>query len=244
MTTVETDMKKFLGVIIALCICQRSMAADVVVQKVKGDVAVRQGVTEAWVAVRPGELLSPEATIRTGAQATAILLAPQSGEGAAVKPINLPPDVMVDISDLRDLSQEELLLKLTMERVRSTSYQWKNNELNIPRTTVVHGSDKSPSAALAENDTAIGQFLLNGTRVLFENGYFATCALKMVAVMREYPQLGQRFDNRWRSAEALERSNLKGEARSAYAEISRMGGLTQEQQALVRARIEQLKEPH
>jgi hypothetical protein len=157
------------------------------------------------------------------------------------KKISLPPEVMVDISDIRELTQEELMLKLTMEKVRSSSYEWKNKEMNIPNTTVVHGEAKDKKETPAETNPEVGVLQMNGTRVLYENGFYPTSALKALDVMRRYPSLGGKFENRMLVAQALEKSNLKSEALSEYVLLSRAENFTKEQRELVQSKIAQLK---
>lgn len=216
-----------------------AVAGGIQVQKAQGDVSVRQGVTEVWTRVAVGDILRPDDTMKTGPKGTAVLVVPMVT--GAWKRILLPPEVIVDISDIRELSQDELMLKLTMEKVRSSSYEWKNEELNVPNASVVHGANKGTGVSPSENDPAVGLMQLNGTRVLYDNGFFSTCALKAMEVFRAYPDLAARFDNRLMVAEALERARLRGEAMNEYGSILKMQGLTPGQQALVQARMVELK---
>jgi hypothetical protein len=133
------------------------------------------------------------------------------------------------------------MLKLTMEKVRSSSYQWKSDELHIPNAAVMHGSSAAPEAPPVENDPAVGVFQLNGTRVLFANGFYSTCALKSMEVFRLYPVLGQKFENRLLVAEALEKARLRGEALTEYGLLLTLEGLTADQQNLVKARMGELR---
>ncbi len=229
-------------VMAALFLAARATAGDIVVQKMQGVVSVRHGVTEVWTKVAPGDVLRPDDTMKTGKKGSAVIVVSSATAGAGTgKTVLLPGDVIVDMSDIRDLSQEELMLKLTMEKVRASSYQWKSDDLRIPSAAVVHGADKSPDPALSESDPATGVLQLNGAHVLFENGFFATCALKGMEVFRLYPPLGKEFRSRMMVAEALERASLRGEAVNEYAAISQLDGITAEQQALVHTRIEALR---
>jgi hypothetical protein len=214
---------------------------EIVVQKVQGEVHVRQGVTEVWHRVAPGDVLKPDDTMKTGPKGTAVILVPVASPQKSSKWVTLPPDVMVDISDVRELSQEELMLKLAMEKVRSSSYQPTGDGLNIPNASVVHGANKSGESPLPENEIAVGILQLNGTRVLFENGFYPTCALKAMEVFRLYPALGERFGNRLLVAEALERAHLRGESLNEYGAMLKISGLTPGQESLVHERMGQLR---
>jgi hypothetical protein len=215
-------------------------AGDIAVQKVQGEVAVRQGVTEVWTRVAVGDVLRPDDTMKTGKKGTAVLLTRPAANADVTKTIVLPPEVIVDLSDFRDLSPEELMLKLTMEKVRASSYQWKNEELHIPNTTVVHGAEGGPNASLAENEPQVGTFQFNGTRVLFNNGFFSTCVLKAMELFRLYPALGTIVSNRLMVAEALEKAHLRGEALAEYGAIAKDTSLTAQQHEFVRSRMAEL----
>src|SRR5512147_2872810 len=123
-------------------------AGDIVVQKVQGEVSVRHGVTEGWNRVATGDVLKPGDTMRTGRRGNAVIVVPGAGDPGTAKRIQLPADVMVDLSDVRELSQEELMLKLAMEKVRSTAPS--QEDLSTPHAAVVHGASGLPGAPVVE----------------------------------------------------------------------------------------------
>jgi hypothetical protein len=227
-------------VLVVLSSVSLSKAQDMVVQRLQGEVVVRHGVTEVWTNVAVGDVLRPDDTMKTGKKGTAVLTAPVGSTGS-VKRITLPPEVIVDLSDVRELTQEELMLKLTMERVRASSYQWKSDELHIPNAAVVHGEDRSGGAPLADNDPQSGMLQWNGARVLFDNGFYSTCALKAMELFRLYPSVGAKLENHLMAAEALEKASLRGEALSEYTAMLQMEGISVAQQATVKERIASLK---
>jgi len=227
-------------VLVLLSSVSLSKAQDIVVQRLQGEVAVRHGVTEVWTNVAVGDVLRPDDTMKTGKKGTAVLTAPVGSTGS-VKRITLPPEVIVDLSDVRELTQEELMLKLTMERVRASSYQWKSDELHIPNAAVVHGEDRSGGAPLADNDPQSGMLQWNGARVLFDNGFYSTCALKAMELFRLYPSVGAKLENHLMAAEALEKASLRGEALSEYTAMLQREGISAAQQAVVKEKIATLR---
>jgi hypothetical protein len=232
------------GTLLAACIAALSAPAiggGIVVHRVQGDVTVRHGVTEAWAHVAVGDVLRPDDSMKTGIRGSAILEVFRDREGAEAKRITLPPEVIVEMSDIRDLSQEELMLKLTMEKVRSSPYRWDGTDPVLPDAIVVHGGEKGDSRTPAENDPAIGVLQVNGSRVLLANGFYSTCVLRMMEVFRMFPGLAGRFENRVLLAEALERSQLRGEALAEYGSISSMPGLSPGQLETVRSRMAALR---
>lgn len=232
-------MKGLRTILVAALLCLAATAAlggeTVTLQKAQGEVMLRAGVTESWTRAIPGEALSPDATVRTGKQSSATLFIPSKA-----KKITLPPEVMVDISDIRELTQEELMLKLTMEKVRATSYEWKNKELRMPNTTVVHGSSKAGGEEAPDADSRQGVLELNGARVLYDNSFYSTSALKSLDVLRRFPALDG-FENRMLIAQALEKAELKGEAINEYSSILLFPELTKDQKTAIQGRIARLR---
>jgi hypothetical protein len=225
---------------LGLACCIAPATESITIQHARGDVSVRHGVAEVWNNVVPGDVLRPNDTMRTGKGGNVVLLV-RWGTMASSKRMVLPAQVIVDMSDIRDLTQEELMLKLTMEKVRSSSYQWKNDGMTIPDAAVVHGANETIAAPLSENDIQTGQLQLNGVRVLYENGLFASCVLRAMEVFRLYPALSSSFEHRLMLAEAMEKANLRGEALAEYGFVSRLEGLTESQHQQVQGKIQTLR---
>jgi hypothetical protein len=234
-------MKTIVVILMLGVACGVTAAAEsITIQHADGDVSVRHGVAEVWNKVASGDLLRPNDTMRTGKGANVVLLV-HLGTSAASRRITLPPHVIVDMSDIRDLTQEELMLKLTMEKVRGSSYQWKNDGMFIPDAAVVHGANGAAPEPLSENNIQTGRLQLNGVRVLYENGFFASCVLRSMEVFRLYPALSSSFEHRLMVAEAMEKANLHGEALAEYGSVSRLEGLTPGQQLQVQSRLQTLR---
>jgi hypothetical protein len=230
-------MMRFLApfVLAIIAMIGQAHSEAIVLQKASGDVYVRHGVAEAWTKIAVGDILKTDDTMKTGKRGSAVLVVNGS------KRILLPPEVIVDVSDIRDLSQEELMLKLTMEKVRASSYQWKSEEMNIPNATVVHGADKNISVRATDNQLEVGTQEWNGTKVLYDNGYYSTSALKAIDVLRRYPALGNKFENRLLVAEALEKANLRSEALNEYLAISQLEKITPPQREIAKERVVRLR---
>lgn len=226
--------RTFIAIGLTLLLASTALGAEkIVMQRAQGDVTMRVGVAETWIKVQSGDELKTNATVKTGKQSSALIV-------AAAKRITVPPEVMLDISDIRELTQEELMLKLTMEKVRATSYKWKDDELRISNTTAPRGEARDRKQALAETNPEIGTLQMNGARVLFENAFYSTSALKALDVLRRYPSLAT-FENRLLVAQSLEQANLKSEALNEYTRLSQMENISREQKEMVQTKIAQLK---
>jgi hypothetical protein len=229
-------MKRIL-LIIALIIGVVSgvFAGSVKVLMLKGTASIRHGVDEKWNPVTVGDLLKPEDTIELGKQSSAVLLVDGS------KKLSLPENVIIDMADLRVLSQEEVLLKLAMEAVRAVPKRENIYQTDIPRMTTVHGSNMEKNSSIINVSREMGLKQLNGTKVLYENGYFGTCILRTKDVTRQFPALPRAIDARLRAASALERMNLRLEALEEYNRIGNEE-LTPDQHSLVALKMSELRE--
>ena len=214
-------------------------AQEFVAEKVQGEVMVRHGVQEEWKPVATMERLKPHDSMKTGKGGSAVLLVPGTGDPVRM---TIPPEVILDLSDVRTLSREELILKLTMERVRAAPYEWKDQDLDIPNATVVHGSDRNGDRVGDEEAVETGRMQMNGARVLFRNGFFPTCALRGLSLFARFPSLSGSFNDRLLVAESLQRSDLPGEALTEYNALAALPDLTPDEKALVQDRIEGIRE--
>lgn len=208
--------------------------AQMKVVDMKGEIAVRHGVHQEWLPVNVGDILKPEDSMRSGKRSSATI----AGDGT--KRIVIPENVIVDLSDFRTLTQDDLVLKLAMERVLAVPTQENRNGLIIPQTTIVHGKEKTvQNEPPRSQDSGILQ--LNGTRVLYNAGYYGTSALKAKEVLRLYPELSNKVDVRLMIASALEKVSLVGEALTEYSSLTN-GDLSRKDRAFVQERIVKLKE--
>jgi hypothetical protein len=232
-------------IVLALCCSLTAHAGSITVQKMNGDVSVRHGVTEVWTTVATGDALRPNDTMRTGKNGSATLVVQDISDGTirhlAIRHLALPPEVIVDMSDVRELTQEELMLKLTMQKVRATPQNIRNDGPQISDAAVVHGTDQNRATVVAENDPQVGRSLLNGTKVLLDNGFYATGVLRTLEVFSMFPALAGNVDNRLALAGAMEKANLRGEAVAEYSAIRRLEGLSAAQTAVVTGRLEALR---
>jgi hypothetical protein len=208
-------------------------AADFLVKAVKGTVEVRRGVTEEWKKVKVGDLLKPEDSMRTGPRSTATIVADK-------KKLTVPEMTILDISDVRHLSQEDFLLKLAMENILAVPAREKD-ELAIPSATVLHGTNVSKTDQPVFPAAKVGEMELKGARVLYDNAYFATAILKSKETLRTYPDLRSNFDARLTIASAFEKMKLTKEAITEYSLLAKEN-LPPSTAKQVQSAIEKLKQ--
>ena len=225
-------MKNVLKILTLSLLVTPLFANTYLVKSIKGTVEVRRGVSEEWKTVKVGDLLRPEDTMRTEKKSSATITA----EG---KQLLIPEQTMVDISDFRQLTQEEFLLKLAMENILAVPPR-DNDKITIPRTTVLHGSDASKEAASGQQRLDSGLMQLQGAKFLYDNAYYATSILKTKEMFRLFPGLEMNVDSRLRMASAFEKMKLVNEALAHYARLM-TEQLPVTQQATVASAIERIR---
>ena len=199
---------------------------------VKGDVRVRHGVDREWRTAQRGLELKPDDSMMAGKRSRALILV--NGK----KRVVIPENAVVDLVDFRVLSRQDLLLQLAMERIRSVPAE-ERNDPGVPQTTISHGSEQvQPHETVRSLE--FGRLQLNGTRVLFDNGYYATCALRTKEVLRLYPELSHDSRSRLMVAAALEKENLHGEALTEYSALMKEK-LSPKDKAFVQQRVKKLR---
>jgi hypothetical protein len=209
------------------------LAADFTVKAVKGTVEVRRGVMEEWRKVKVGDLLKPEDSMRTGPGSSATIEVEK-------RKLSVPELTILDMSDIRQLTQEEFLLKLAMENILAVPPREKD-ELAIPSATVLHGESKSKTDLPAASDGRVGEMQLHGARVLFDHSYFATSILKSKETLRTHPEVRSNYDARLTVAMAFEKMKLTKEAITEYSLLSKES-LPAPQAKKVQSALEKLKQ--
>jgi hypothetical protein len=154
--------------------------------------------------------------------------------------LSIPEQVILDLADLREMSQEELLLKLAMETIRSLPLKKSHDDLEIPTTTTIHGKNVTSEAQIETTITESDKFRLNGVKVLYQNKYYAGCVLRAKEIFRLLPSLANLFEIRFLVAQALEAMKLKGEALSEYYTLLNEH-LSPKNRATIEARIKALQ---
>ncbi len=227
-------MKKIVLLMGSLLIVAAIASADIKIVTVKGDVRIRRGVTEQWVAATKGDVLKPEDSMKSGKKSSAVILIDGKEK------VTVPELVIIDCSDFRRLTSDQLMLMLAMETVRLVPAGQHEGDVTIPRTTTIHGESQESLSAQAPARSSAGQMQLNGTKVLYDKGFFATCVLKAKEVFRLNPELMNMIDMRLMVANAFERMKLNGEALSEYRSLTNRK-LSPEQHSIVDTKIGQLK---
>ncbi|MBU1422632.1 MAG: hypothetical protein KKG06_05535 [Bacteroidetes bacterium] len=225
-------MKKIITFLILTSMLTVSLSAQLKVLTTKGDVKVRYGVSEEWKQLKAGDQINLADAIRTSSKSSAVIQIDNQ------KKIALNEKTIVEMADLRYLSQEELLLKLAMERILSVPPQDRDNDLIPARTTIIHGEKKSKVQLPIPNDIAMMQ--LNGAKLLYDNNFYGTCVIRIKEVLRLNQNLSDVVNYKLVTANSLEKSNLFEEALNEYTSLP-FDQLTSPQKQIVQQNIDRLK---
>lgn len=228
-------MKKILLISILFILSGSFSTAQITIKRIKGGVELRHGVSEEWVKGYVGDLLTPDITMKTGKNSSVTILSPEK------QPITIPELTILEVGDLRRMSQEELLLKLAMEDVRSIPPQENPGEMKIPNTTIIHGKNRPMPDVTTRRQNGFREMEVRGTKVLYDNAFYPTCILRAKEMIEVYPELKPKFEFRAMIAGALERTKLRGQALNEYLALSNEK-LTPPQKAMVDENIRRLKQ--
>lgn len=185
MRTKGKTMKKICNMtaVIFFLLLHTTWAANMTVKMIEGYAEVRRGVSEEWKALAVGDILKPEDTIRTGENAEVKIQVAENDF------FMLYSYSVLDIADIRQLTKNDLLLKLSMEHIRSVP----NSKPNIksPSTTIMHGENKATAAVKSSNtqkeiSADIGTMRLEGARALFLQKYYSSAIISIKTTIRKF----------------------------------------------------------
>lgn len=180
--------------------------------KISGDVKVRRGVEESWQPATVGMLLEDIDTILTGADGIVVL---QTTEGNRFE---LENNSILDISDLRKISEKELFLYLMSKKVQKIEPRNGKAPLRIGKVSVVHGESKAASENVADN-TSKSDFLIqekNGARALYEQSLYPNSIIKYHKIIEKYDADEECGEIHFYLGKSFEALNQIGQAVDAY----------------------------
>lgn len=180
------------------------------VKKLKGEAQVRHGTRENWQKLSTGDTLRADDTI--------IL---QKDGYIEIEAMNIffksNGAIILNISDLRRLSKEDLLLQLAFEEMKNipdVKVERKN-----AKSTGIYGSEISKREVKPKEVQNLTHFWVGGVKALFENGFYETSAIRAKNLMLKFSELKDDLDLKMLVATSLEKIGLYGEAIAEYRKI-------------------------
>lgn len=204
--------KRYILFIMFLFGAQVIMAASSVkIRQCHGDIQVRQGLDETWHVAGPGLELRTIDTILTGENAWVVL---ELEEGLSFK---LGPNAMLDIGDLRKITEQELFLYLTAQkvgRIRPT----KEGSIHIENVSVVRGANQNQAIVDRNQNEQNARYMLemNGARALQQQAYYPNTIIKLYKIKQKFPTSQQPGEIEFYLGKSFEHVNQVGRAIDAY----------------------------
>lgn len=199
------------------------------VEKVSGNVKVQVGASEDWFEVKPGMILNSNSVLLTDNKSFITI----SNNDLR---FTLKPSAAVNVSNIKKMTIDELLLALAMEEILNVPIQKNDSKA---RNTASYGSEinrKNESSVKVDN---FGLLRLNGAKQLAENGFKESAIAFAMETYRKYPDTRTIKDYRLYFANILYELKLYRESLTEYNQIKQLD-LTESEKKEVNLRLETL----
>jgi hypothetical protein len=198
------------------------------VEKVSGNVSVQKGASEKWEPVKKGITLDANDFIQTGDKSSVQL---SNGKEKFI----LKSSSAIMPGSIRKISQNDLLLALTVEEIKSLPNGKKDTKT---KSTAVYGTklDKNNTSLSVSN---IGIKRLNGAMQLAENGFMESSVIVAKETFRKYPETKILIKERIYFAGVLEKLSLFEEALKEYNRVASLE-MSAKEKSLVSKKIDEL----
>lgn len=188
-----------------------SAAPAVKIVSLSGEVKVRRGVEETWHLAAAGMRLEEIDTILTG-EASAVVL--ETPDGATFR---LSSYAILDIADLRKITEREMFLYLMSNKVNQIPARQEKTRLRIGNVSVIHGTSQAESSRrAAEDESQIWVQESNGAKALYDQHYYPNAVVKLHKILAKYPNLEDCGEIHFYLGKAFEALSKPGQASDAY----------------------------
>jgi len=193
----------------------QAVAIEVTIADVSGEVLIRRGVEESWQPASAGTRLEEIDTILTG-ETGKVALKVADGET-----FELGSNAVLDIADLRRISERELFLFLISKKINRLGPRDGKSRLRIGRVNVVHGEMKADSTKATRDDSTMLDWVRekNGAHALYSHDYTTNAIMKLNKILLKYPEVPDCGELHFYLGRAFERLEKPGQAASAYRQV-------------------------
>ncbi|MBN2367253.1 MAG: hypothetical protein JXL67_13875 [Calditrichaeota bacterium] len=203
--------KSFLLIFLASSlIAQDRQAIQVKIDQISGEVLVRRGIEEFWQPVSLGILIKDVDTILTGENGKVIL---KLEDGTL---FTLGPNSILDIADLRKITERQLFLFLVKGKVNRLEKRPQKTELRLGKVSVVHGDNRD----IIDNDSLVALEswgpVINGALALYHHQYYTNTILKLNKILDTGLPQQKSCEAYFYLGRSFEAINKPGQAIDAY----------------------------
>ncbi len=176
----------------------------------RGSVLVRHGLSESWQETKAGMVLESFDTILTTEDGEVLI---QTQDGGRLR---VGANIILDISDIKRLSEREMLLWLVSQKIEQLPKRQEKTPLRFGQVTSVHGEEKGAATAPATDRSQRWRAEVNGASALMENAYFTNTVVKCHKILRRYPEQNDCGEIHFYLGCAFEAIQHEGQAVEAY----------------------------
>ncbi len=204
--------ESLLALFALICLTESAPAKTVVkIISLTGEVKVRRGVEENWQRAGAGMALEEIDTILTGEAAMVTL---ETQDGATFR---LGSFAILDIADLRKITEREMFLYLMSQKVHQIPERPEKAKLRVGNVSIIHGAQAEAARNKPAPDAAQSwKQETNGAQALYDQGYYPNAVVKLHKVLAKYPDLEDCGEVHFDLGKAFEALNKSGQASDAY----------------------------
>ncbi len=201
-------MKKL--ILLTLIITGLTLAQSFKVEKIKGSAKFLNS-NEQWVSVNEGIVLPDNSLLVSEDNSKVIITA----DG---KKFTLNESSAIWISNIKQMTVDELLLALAMEDIMSAPRKKENSN---GKSTAVYGEKEGSAESIIMTDD-FGTKRIKGAIQLAENGYKESAIVSAKEIFRKYPETNKMAEYRIYFADLLYDFNLYEEAYKEFSSIKEL----------------------
>lgn len=210
----EVIMKKI--IICFFILITKIFSQEFIVDKVSGEVLVMKGTEESWSQIKAGQKLSFNDFIST-TEKSFIHLSNKDSR------FILKNNSAVNLSAVKKMTLNELMLALAAEDIRNIPAKKNNNNL---KNTAVYGKEENAEKKLMPTVKDLGDKRINGAKQLAESGYKESALLVAKETYRKYPETKNNFEARLYFVDLMLGLRMNNEAITELTELkaAKLGG--------------------
>ncbi|MBN1781802.1 hypothetical protein JW948_11795 [bacterium] len=181
------------------------------IHQIKGDVRVRRGMEEVWSPAGAGMELKAMDTVFSGEASEVVLVLDDQTRFV------LGSNAVLDISDLRRITERQLFLYLMSQKVGRLPDSDDSQKIHIANVSVVRGSRVGTDSGQEATDRSRDwKQEVNGAKALFQADFHTNAIMKFYRILERYPGIEDRGEIHFYIGRSFERLEETGRAYDAY----------------------------
>ena len=183
--------------------------ADTIIRQVRGEVKIRRGLEENWVDAHAGDRLHELDAVLS--QEGMVILKMQDGST-----FKLGSHSILDISDLRRISRQEMFLFIMSEKVKKMPPR-KSSVLRSENFSSVHGEKQSlHKKTIKKSATPEWKMQLNAARAMYDQRLYPNAVVKLHKILDRFSKRADCGDVSLYLAKSFEALDEPGQALDNY----------------------------